>query len=165
MTLLKNSKLITVLLYVLLVGCSSNSSEIETSSEIINDENIEKFAEIKLVKFIHEPPGYEGAKHTMKILLEVKNLTDNDFESFRIKAQGLDKSGNYLGTGGWLTGSIRANSRSTIENLWVSFDDLSQVSNLLLMEISIYSDGEWWDTQTGNWIINQSNPYNITLEL
>ena len=144
---------------------TENKNEVE--SPALEDKNIEKYVEIKLVKFIHRPKELKN-QDKMELMIEAKNLTDRNLESFKIKIQALDVSGNYLGTPMWFTSSIMPNSRVTMTDTQYGepFEDLSLVSNLLLMQFSIWTqDDKWWDTQAGNWVLNQSNPYNITFEL
>ena len=162
---------ILVLLFLFIAYGSGEEKNTENINEVESpapdDKNIEKYVELKLVKFIHKPKVWEN-KDEMKLMIEAKNLTDKNLESFIIKAQALDESGNYLGTPMWFTSSIRPNSRVTMTDSQYGqpFEDLSLVSNLLLMQISIWTqDDDWWDTQAGNWVLNQSNPQNITLEL
>ena len=166
--------ILTILTSIVLVFTScgeqistENINEVESPAS--DDKNIEKYVELKLVKVTHKPKNeeYDWDRAEMELMFEAKNLTDKKLESFRFKTQALDESGNYLGKPMSFICSILANSRVTMTESQDAqpSEDLSRVSKLLLMELSIYEESDWWDTQAGNWVLNQSNPYKITLEL
>ncbi len=143
---------------------TENINEVESPAS--DDKNIEKIVEFKLVKFFHEPDGdsWHENEEMIELMFEAKNLTDKKIHNLGFSVQALDKSGNYLGTDMSFMCDILPNSRAVVSESQYGkpFEDLSKISKLLLMDLKINYGG---DTQAGNWVLNQSNPYKITLEL